>query len=66
MAIEYTLSIIKPDAVERNLTGKINTKFETAGLKIVAQKMMQLSEKTLKNFMQFIKLDHFTMILLNL
>jgi nucleoside-diphosphate kinase len=50
MAIEYTLSIIKPDAVERNLTGKINTKFETAGLKIVAQKMMQLSEKNAQEF----------------
>jgi nucleoside-diphosphate kinase len=50
MAIEYTLSIIKPDAVERNLTGKINTKFESAGLKIVAQKMLQLSEKTAQEF----------------
>lgn len=50
MAIEYTLSIIKPDAVERNLTGKINTKFESAGLKIVAQKMLHLSEKTAQEF----------------
>ena len=45
MATEYTLSIIKPDATSRNLTGKINSKFESAGLKIVAQKMVQLSEK---------------------
>ncbi len=50
MALEYTLSIIKPDAVERNLTGKINTKFESAGLKIVAQKMAQLSEKNAQDF----------------
>ena len=38
MAIENTLSIIKPDATRRNLTGLINTKFENAGLKIIAQK----------------------------
>lgn len=44
MAIETTLSIIKPDATKRNLTGKINTKFEEAGLKIVAQRRIQLSE----------------------
>lgn len=50
MAIEYTLSIIKPDAVERNLTGKINSKFESAGLKIVGQKMLQLSEKNAQEF----------------
>ena len=44
MAIETTLSIIKPDATKRNLTGKINAKFEEAGLKIVAQRRIQLSE----------------------
>ncbi|MBE9603678.1 nucleoside-diphosphate kinase [Acetobacteraceae bacterium H6797] len=44
MAVERTLSIIKPDATRRNLTGKINAKFEEAGLKIVAQKRVQLSE----------------------
>ena len=43
MAIERTLSIIKPDATNRNLTGKINAKFEEAGLRIVAQKRVQLS-----------------------
>lgn len=43
MAIERTLSIIKPDATRRNLTGKINTKFEDAGLRIVAQKRIQLT-----------------------
>jgi nucleoside-diphosphate kinase len=44
MAIERTLSILKPDATRRNLTGKINARFEDAGLKIVAQKRLQLSE----------------------
>lgn len=43
MAVERTLSIIKPDATERNLTGKINTLFENAGLRIVAQKRMHLT-----------------------
>lgn len=44
MATERTLSIIKPDATKRNLTGAINAKFEEAGLRIVAQKRVQLSE----------------------
>ena len=43
MAIERTLSIIKPDATKRNLTGKIVAKFEDAGLRIVASKRIQLS-----------------------
>ena len=43
MAIERTLSIIKPDATKRNLTGKIVAKFEAAGLRIVASKRIQLS-----------------------
>lgn len=43
MAIERTLSIIKPDATKRNLTGKINAKFEDAGLRFVAQKRIQLT-----------------------
>ena len=43
MATERTLSILKPDATRRNLTGKINAKFEAAGLRIVAQKRLQLS-----------------------
>ena len=43
MPIENTLSIIKPDATERNLTGEINSKLEKAGLKIIAQKRLQLS-----------------------
>jgi nucleoside-diphosphate kinase len=44
MAIERTLSIIKPDATRRNLTGKINAKFEDAGLRIIAQKRIHLTK----------------------
>jgi len=44
MAVERTLSIIKPDATRRNLTGKINAKFEDAGLRIIAQKRLQLTD----------------------
>lgn len=48
--MEKTLSIIKPDATSRNLIGKINTMIENAGLKIVAQKMIQLSPKQAEEF----------------
>lgn len=44
MAIERTLSIIKPDATRRNITGSINAMFEEAGLRIVAQKRLRLSK----------------------
>ncbi|MEM7615687.1 MAG: nucleoside-diphosphate kinase, partial [Pseudomonadota bacterium] len=44
MAVQRTFSIIKPDATNRNLTGKINAKLEEAGLRIVAQKRLHLSE----------------------
>ena len=50
MATERTLSIIKPDATRRNLTGKINALFEGAGLRIVAQKRIQLSEAEAQAF----------------
>jgi nucleoside-diphosphate kinase len=43
MATERTLSIIKPDATRRNLTGRINAKLEQAGLRIVAQRRLQLT-----------------------
>ncbi|NQV54733.1 MAG: nucleoside-diphosphate kinase [Rhodospirillales bacterium] len=43
MAIERTLSIIKPDATRRNLTGQINARFEEQGLSIVAQKRIRLT-----------------------
>ena len=50
MATERTLSIIKPDATKRNITGKIVDKFETAGLRIVAQKRIHLSEAQAGDF----------------
>ena len=43
MAVERTLSIIKPDATRRNLTGQINARFEAAGLRVVAQKRLRLT-----------------------
>ena len=50
MAIERTLSIIKPDATRRNITGKINAKFEEAGLRIVGQKRIHLSRREAGQF----------------
>jgi len=50
MSIEQTLSIIKPDATKRNLTGKINSKFEDSGLKIIAQKRILLSKTQAEDF----------------
>jgi len=50
MQVEYTLSIIKPDGVKRNLTGKINNYFETSGLEIAAQKMVHLTKKQAEDF----------------
>ncbi|MDF2763344.1 MAG: Nucleoside diphosphate kinase [Rhodospirillales bacterium] len=50
MAVERTLSIIKPDATRRNLTGKINARLEEAGLRIVAQKRLRLSRAEAEGF----------------
>lgn len=50
MAIERTLSIIKPDAVAKNVIGQIYSRFEGAGLKIVAAKMVQLSRAEAEGF----------------
>ncbi|HEX4584074.1 MAG TPA: nucleoside-diphosphate kinase [Burkholderiaceae bacterium] len=50
MAIERTLSIIKPDAVRKNVIGKILARFEAAGLRIVAARMMQLSRAEAEAF----------------
>lgn len=50
MPIENTLSIIKPDATKRNVTGLINAKIEKAGLKIVAQKRIMLSKELAEKF----------------
>ncbi|WDZ94564.1 nucleoside-diphosphate kinase [Herbaspirillum sp. WKF16] len=50
MAIERTLSIIKPDAVAKNVIGQIYTRFENAGLKIIASRMTQLSRAEAEGF----------------
>ncbi|MCC7427159.1 MAG: nucleoside-diphosphate kinase [Alphaproteobacteria bacterium] len=50
MAVERTLSIIKPDATRRNLTGRINARFEEAGLRIVAQKRIHLTKAQAEAF----------------
>ena len=50
MTIEQTLSIIKPDAVAKNVIGKIMDRFESAGLKIVACRMMHLSREQAETF----------------
>ena len=50
MAMERTLSIIKPDAVQKNVIGKIETYIEDAGLKIIAAKMLRMSRKQASDF----------------
>ncbi len=50
MAVQRTLSIIKPDAVAKNVIGKIYTRFENAGLKIVEAKMAQLTQAEAEGF----------------
>ncbi len=50
MAIERTFSIVKPDAVAKNVIGKIYSRFEKAGLKIVASKMLHLSQEQAEGF----------------
>lgn len=50
MAVERTLSIIKPDAVAKNVIGEIESRFEKAGLRIVAMKMLQLDEEKAGGF----------------
>lgn len=55
MATERTLSIIKPDATRRNLTGAINAKFESAGLRIVAQKRIRMTRQQAEKFYEIHK-----------
>ncbi len=50
MALERTLSILKPDATRRNLTGQINAKFEEAGLRVIAQKRLHLTTAQAETF----------------
>ena len=50
MAVERTLSIIKPDATRRNLTGQINARFEDAGLRIVAQRRLHMTRAQAEGF----------------
>ncbi|MEK7736304.1 MAG: nucleoside-diphosphate kinase [Pseudomonadota bacterium] len=50
MAVERTLSIIKPDAVAKNVIGKIYSRFETNGLRIIASRMMHLSRREAEGF----------------
>jgi nucleoside-diphosphate kinase len=50
MAIERTFSIIKPDATERNLTGRIIDKFESAGLRVVASKRIRMTREQAEGF----------------
>ena len=50
MAVEQTLSIIKPDGVQKNLIGEIYSRFEKAGLEVVAAKMMHLSSEQAQGF----------------
>ena len=50
MAVERTLSIIKPDAVGKNIIGKIYSRFETNGLRVVAARMLRLSDETAGGF----------------
>jgi len=50
MAVQRTFSIIKPDATERNITGLVNAKIEEAGLRIVAQKRIQMSTEQASKF----------------
>ena len=50
MSLQKTLSIIKPDATKRNITGKINSKFEDAGIEIIAQKRIKLTKNDAEKF----------------
>jgi nucleoside-diphosphate kinase len=50
MALERTLSIIKPDAVAKNVIGEIYSRFEKAGLKVIAARMQQLSQREAEGF----------------
>jgi nucleoside-diphosphate kinase len=65
MALERTLSIIKPDAVAKNVIGAIYSRFEQAGLRIVAAKMLHLSKEQAENFYAVHKERSFFPLLVN-
>lgn len=65
MAIERTISIIKPDAVAKNVIGEIYARFEKAGLRIVAAKMMQLSKAQAEEFYAIHRERPFFQLLVN-
>ena len=64
--IEQTLSIIKPDAVERNLEGEIKELFKNNGFQILQEKKFKLKSLRLKNFIKFTKQSHFITIYVNI
>ena len=66
MSVEKTLSIIKPDAVKKNVIGEIYTRFEKKGLKIVAAKMLSLTTEEAESFLKSTKRGLFSMTLLSL
>ncbi len=60
--IEQTLSIIKPDAIERNLDNEIKEMFKNKGFSIVKEKRFKLKNQRLKNFTRFMRQNHFIVI----
>ena len=60
--IEQTLSIIKPDAVERNLQDQIKNEFKNNGFEILKEKKFIFQKTRLKSFIKFMSLNHFIMI----
>ena len=60
--IEQTLSIIKPDAVERNLDNEIKEMFKSNGFNIVDEKKFRLKKSKQKNFIKYMRQNHFIMI----
>ena len=58
---EQTLSIIKPDAVERNLDNEIKEMFRNNGSSIIKEKKFRLKNQRLRNFIRFMKQNHFIM-----
>lgn len=60
--MERTLSIIKPDGIAKNIIGEVIKRFETAGIKIAAMKMLQLTKSQAQGFMRFIKNARFSTV----